>query len=111
METVTILDAYSRIKELEDKIDHVRGYILDTFEMEDFVPSVLTDIAEILDISLTKQYAVEITVTYRGNVEISVGQDIDDLSDHISFEFSAPYSDEWEVDIYEDDIDFNYEEA
>ena len=103
--------ARSRNEELNLKINNVRGHIKDVYDMNGDLDEDLMEIARMLDISLTKQYAVEITVTYRGNVEIPISEDIDDLSDHISFEFSAPYSDEWEVDIYEDDIDFNYEEA
>ena len=110
METVTILDPYERIRELEGKLDHVRGYILDTFEMEDYIPSVLTDIAEILDISLTRQYAVEVTVTYRGTVEIAVGQDIDDLEDQISFDFNLDNGDGWEIEIEQDDVKIKHED-
>lgn len=103
--------ARSRNEELNLKINNVRGHIKDIYDMSGDLDEDIMEIARMLDISLTKQYAVEITVTYRGNVEIPLDADIDDLSDHIEFEFSDRGADDWEVDIFQYDVDINAEEA
>jgi hypothetical protein len=85
--------------------------ILEAFDNDDFDKDVVTNIAEALDITLVNNYDVTITVTYRGTIEIPMDEDIDNFENHISFEFSAPFSDEWNVDIYQDDIEINYDEV
>lgn len=85
--------------------------ILEAFDGDDFGKDVVTNIAEALDITLTNKYDVTITVTYRGTVEVPAGQDIESFEQHVDFEFSAPFSDDWEFDIYQDDIELDHEEA
>ena len=85
--------------------------ILESFKDDEFGKDNFTAVAEALDITLVNNYDVTITVTYRGTIEIPMDEDIDNFENHISFEFSAPFSDEWNVDIYQDDIEINYDEV
>jgi len=98
------------LNELTEKIENVKGYILDTYAMsEGFLSTELSDIAEILDINLTKRYAVDVTVKYRGEVEIAIGQDIEDLEDQISFDFNVSNGDGWEIEIEQDEVKVKHE--
>jgi hypothetical protein len=98
------------LNQLNEKIDNVKGYILDTYAMsEGFLSTELSDVAEILDINLTKRYAVDVTVTYRGEVEIAIGQDIEDLEDQISFDFNVSNGDGWEIEIEQDEVNVKHE--
>jgi hypothetical protein len=85
--------------------------ILEAFDGDDFGKDVVTNIAEALDITLVNNYDVTITVTYRGTIEIPMDEDVEDFENHIRFEFSDPFSDNWNVDIYQDDIEINYDEV
>jgi hypothetical protein len=85
--------------------------ILESFKDDEFGKDNFTAVAEALDITLINKYDVTVTVTYRGTIEIPMDEDIEDFERHISFEFSAPFSDEWNVDIYQDDIEINYDEV
>ena len=96
---------------LETKIKNVKGYIDDLISVEGMLSDEVKEIASYLDIALNKTYDVTITVTYSGSVEIPMDADIDDFQQHIDFEFSAPFSDEWEFDISQEDVELESEEA
>lgn len=107
-----ILSSYSKqLNELRIRIDSVKDYISSTHELGEEVSDDLISVAELLDITLTKQYAVDITVIYRGNVEIPFDADISDLEDYVQFDYSSSQKNDWEVDIFQYDVDINYEEA
>jgi hypothetical protein len=98
------------LNQLTEKIENVKGYILDTHAMsEGFLSTELSDVAEILDINLTKRYAVDVTVTYRGEVEIAIGQDIEDLENQISFDLNVSNGDGWEIEIEQDEVNVKHE--
>jgi hypothetical protein len=100
------------LNQLTEKIDNVKEYILDTYLVSDkSLSTELYNVAEILDIGLTKRYDVDINVIYRGTVEIPLDQDIDKLSDHIEFEFSDKGEDDWDVDIFQYDVNVNWDEV
>jgi archaellum component FlaC len=96
--------------ELDKKINSVRDYILNMYSIEPDLDEYVVDIADLLDITLTKRYAVDITVTYRGEVEIAAGQDIKDLEDQISFDFNLDQGDGWEIEIEQDDVKIKHED-
>jgi hypothetical protein len=82
--------------------------ILEAFDNDDFDKDVVTNIAEALDISLTKEYEVTINVTFSGTVSVPLGFDMDcDLENYIRFEASnTRWGDgELECDLYSDGID------
>ena len=97
--------------DLKTKISNVKGYILDLYSMNGEIDEDIKEIAELLDISLTKQYAVEIHVVYRGNIEMPLDAEINDIEDHIEFSFSDRGADDWEVDIFQYDLSIDAEEA
>jgi hypothetical protein len=92
-------------------IKNAKVIILESFKDDEFGKDNFTAVAEALEITLVNKYDVTVTVTYRGTIEIPMDEDIDNFENHISFEFSAPFSDEWNVDIYQDDIEINYDEV
>jgi len=99
------------LNQLNEKIDNVKEYILETYLVSDkSLSTELYDVAEILDIGLTKRYAVDVVVTYRGEVEIAIGQDIEDLEDQISFDFNVSNGDGWEIEIEQDDVKIKHED-
>jgi hypothetical protein len=107
-------DNYSRVfnnkMEIDKKINSVRDYILNMYSIEPDLDEHVVDIADLLDITLTKRYAVDITVTYRGEVEVAIGQDIKDLEDQISFDFNISRGDGWEIEIEQDDVKIKHED-
>lgn len=108
----SIINSFSKqLKECEERIDTVKCYVSSMYELGEKVSEDIIRIIEILDITLTKKYNVTITPVYRGTIEIPMDEDIEDFENHISFEFSAPFSDEWEFDIYQDEIEIEHEEA
>jgi hypothetical protein len=107
------LDIGSLRKQLNEgqaMVDAVEEYIKQCSSSGDLTDE-LEHIATLLDITLVNNYDVTITVTYRGTIEIPVDEDIEDFEQHIDFEFSAPFSDKWNVDIYQEDIEIEHEEA
>lgn len=107
-----ILSSYSKqLNELRIRIDSVKNYISSMHELGEEVSDDLISIAELLDISLTRQYAVEIHVVYRGNIEMPLDAEINDIEDHIEFSFSDRGADDWEVDIFQYDLSIDAEEA
>ena len=107
----SIINSFSKqLREHEERIDFVKEYVKSMYELGERVSEDITRIVEILDITLTKKYDVTINPIYRGTIEIPMSADIEDFAEHISFEFSAPFSDEWSVDIYQEDIEIEHEE-
>ena len=102
-------DNRRKFEELETKISDVRKYIKEYLSNGDLTEE-LEHVASLLDITLTKSYNVNITVEYRGTIEIPMNADINRFNEHIDFEFSAPFSDDWEFDICQDDIELEHEE-
>jgi hypothetical protein len=100
-----------QLLEATTKIYYVKEHIKSMYEVEEYIPTDITVIADMLDISLTKQYAVEIHVVYRGNIEMPLDAEINDIEDHIEFSFSDRGADDWEVDIFQYDLSIDAEEA
>jgi hypothetical protein len=98
------------LNELNEKIDNVKEYILDTYLISNkSLSTELYNVADLLDIGLTKRYAVDVVVTYRGEVEIAIGQHIEDLEDQISFDFHVSNGDGWEIEIEQDEVKVKHE--
>ena len=107
------LDAGALRKHLSEgqaMVESVEEYIKECSSSGDLTDE-LEHVATLLDITLTNNYDVTITVTYQGTIEIPAGQDIESFEQHVDFEFSAPFSDEWEFDIYQDGVEIDYKEA
>ena len=82
--------------------------ILEAFDNDDFDKDVVTNIAEALDVSLTKEYQVTINVTFSGTVSVPLGFDTEgDLENYIDFEArtNGYGKEEVECDLFSDGID------
>jgi hypothetical protein len=83
--------------------------ILEAFDNDDFDKDVVTNIAEALEIVLTKEYQVKINVVFSGTITAPIGLDADDFENDIEYSASLNNwrnSDEMQLDLYEDVIDF-----
>lgn len=128
----------ARIKELEQQIAELksalelrrndvqmltgscRGYAaqVESFERElkanpwDFDGETLRDLARFFDITLEREYSVEITVRFSGNVTVPMDYDIDDLENDLSAEIIKSYYGDAnvEVDFMEEGMEISYEE-
>jgi hypothetical protein len=108
------LDVGSLRKQLNEGqacIESAKEIIIEAIKIDRIGKDVLINVAEALDITLVNNYDVTITVTYQGTIEIPAGQDIESFEQHVDFEFSAPFSDEWEFDIYQEGVEIDYKEA
>ena len=99
-----------QFNEIKDQIGSVEEYIKKCSANGDLTDE-LEHVAKLLDITLTNKYSVNITVTYRGTIEVSADQNIENFHEHVDFEFSSPFSDEWEFDIYQDEVEIDKWEA
>ena len=99
------------LNEGQECIESAKEIILEAIKIDCIGKDVLINVAEALDIALVDKYDVIITVTYHGTIEAPAGQNIENFEEHVDFEFSAPFSDEWEFDIYQSDTNLDYTEA
>lgn len=107
----SIINSFSKqLREHEERIDAVKCYVSSMYELGEKVSQDIIRIVEILDITLTKKYNVTITPVYRGTIEIGMNEDIEDFENHVRFEFYDPFTDNWNVDIYQEDIEIEHEE-
>ena len=101
-------------------LEHNRKYAaqIDAFEEAlkrnewDFDSETLSDLAGYFDLTLARDYAVEITVKFYGNVTVPKDYDIDDLENELSAQIDRSYySDaDVEIDLMEDGMEIHYEE-
>ena len=79
----------------------------------DFDSATLEDLAGYFDIVLQREYMVEITVRFSGNVTVPMDYDIDDLENELSAEITKSYYGDAnvEVDFMEDGMEISYEEV
>ena len=79
----------------------------------DFDGDTLIDLASYFDITLEREYMVEITVKFSGNVTVPMDYDIDDLENELSAEITKSYYGDAnvEVDFTEEGMEISYEEV
>lgn len=108
----SIINSFTKqLREHESKLNAVKAYIKEMIDSEEEISKDILRIVKILDITLTKTYDVHISPIYRGTVEIPLGENIDKLLDHIEFEFSDKGEDDWDVDIFQYDVNVNWDEV
>ena len=78
----------------------------------DFDEDTLNDLASYFDISLEREYSVEITVTFSGTVTVPLDYDIDDLENDLSASIDTHHygNSSVVVDFSEDNMEINYTE-
>ena len=104
----------------ESAVQQMRKYAaqIDAFEEAlkknewDLDNETLSDLAGYFDLTLARDYAVEITVKFYGNVTVPKDYDIDDLENELSAEISRSYygDADVEIDLMEDGMEIDYEE-
>jgi len=98
-----------RSEDLNNKINNVRGHIMDLFSMNGELDEDIQEIAALLDIELTKRVEGTATIEVSFSFEAPLGFDVD------SFELSVDVeSNSYEVDNFdwnEDSVDISCEEA
>lgn len=79
----------------------------------DFDNETLSDLASYFDITLEREYSVEITVRFSGNVTVPMDYDIDDLENDLQAEISKGYysNSSVEIDFMEEEMEISYEEV
>ena len=122
----------AKVADLENKLslktqqweyagEQVRKYAaqVDSFEEAlkfngwDFDSATLEDLAGYFDITLQREYMVEITVRFSGNVTVPMDYDIDDLENDLNADISKGYysNHSVEIDFMEDGMEISYEEV
>lgn len=100
--------ACSRIvSDNKDAINNVKTLIQEAFESDEFDKELVTNIAEALEIELTKDYDVTINVSFSGIITAPIGFDIDEIENYLNFEASENVwgSVDIETDLYSDGVD------
>ena len=79
----------------------------------DFDSATLDDLAGYFDITLQREYMVEITVKFSGNVTVPMDYDIDDLENELQADLSKGYysNHSVEIDFTEEGMEISVEEV
>lgn len=108
----TALDTNSSLNKLlsekKNLIDNAKVIIVDAFDADHFSKTAFEEIADALNIELTKEVNVTINVTFSGTVDVPLGFDIEgNLENFIDFEATASgYGNvDIECDLYTDGVD------
>lgn len=131
MEVPTYAEMKAKVDDLENKLSiktqswefasrqlQQRVAQIESFENElkanpwDFDGETLNDLARFFDITLEREYMVEVTVKFSGSVTVPMDYDIDDLENDLSAELSQSYyaNSSVTVDFMEEDMEISYEE-
>lgn len=100
-----------RIQKFSAQIDAFEEAL--KFNEWDFDAATLNDLASYFGITLEREYSVEITVRFSGNVTVPMDYDIDDLENDLQAEISKGYysNSSVEVDFMEEEMEISYEEV
>ncbi len=79
----------------------------------DFDGETLNDLARFFDITLEREYMVEVTVKFSGTVTVPMDYDIDDLENELSAEITTHHygNSSVDVDFMEEGMEISYEEV
>ena len=106
-----ISDQAQQIKELSIKINNVQGVILDYISMNGELDNEeLKDIAEFIDMKLTKTVDIEYTVKFTGTAEIPLDVDVDDIDWEDEVSFDVTVIGDHELELSEDNVDVDVRE-
>jgi hypothetical protein len=101
-----ISDKAQQNAELSIKINNVKGVILDYISMNGKLDNEeLKDIAEFIDMKLTKTVDIEYTVTFTGTAEIPIDVDVDEIDWEDEVSFHVDTVSEHNIDLSEDNVD------
>ena len=92
------------------KIQNVKGIYEDLASDGEEITDTLREIARMLDISLTREVSVSVTVTFSGTATVPIDMPIDDIADDVSFSFDEGWNSDIEWSVSEDDQDWDIQE-
>lgn len=138
-DTVTVDERYPTVEALQRKVDDLENKLslktqswefasrqlqqrvaqIESFEGElkanpwDFDAETLNDLARFFDITLEREYSVEITVRFSGTVTVPMDYDIDYLENDLQAEIMTHHygNSSVTVDFMEEDMEISYEEV
>lgn len=92
------------------KIDNVATIIKDAIINDCADIDTLKDIATELNIELTREVRIKMTITASGTATVPIDLDLDDIDNEISVDFSNNYGADIEFDIEVDDMNVDCED-
>lgn len=91
-------------------IDNLEEYVKDQFNYID--EDVIQSLVDIFGLEITKEYDVQVTVTFSGTVTAPLGYDMDELENALEARLdSSYYAGDVVVDFMEDNMDIDWTEA
>ena len=93
-----------------DRIDNASTLIKDAIINDDVDIDTLKSIAHELNIELTRDVRIKMTITASGTATVPIDFDLDDIDGEISVNFSNNYGTDTELDIEVDDMTVDCEE-
>lgn len=91
-------------------IDNAATLIKDAIINDDVDIDTLKSIAQELNIELTREVRIKMTITASGTATVPIDFDLDDIDDEISVNFSNNYGTDTELDIEVDDMTVDCED-
>jgi len=95
---------------LTNQIDNVATIIKDAIIADDVDVDTLKSIAEELNIALTREVRIKMTITASGTATVPIDFDLDDIDGEIRVEFSNNYGTDTELNIDVDDMTVDCED-
>jgi hypothetical protein len=91
------------------QIDGLEEYLKENFDYID--ENVVQSLVDIFSLTITKEYDVEITVTFSGTVSVPLNYDMDNLENDLNASLEATYYSDIESDFSEDRMDIDWTES
>ena len=105
------LDTWRKMhSRLADQIDNASTIIKDAIINDDVDIDTLKSIAHELNIELTREVRIKMTITASGTATVPIDLDLDDIDNEISVDFSNNYGADIEFDIEVDDMNVDCED-
>ncbi len=94
----------NRLIAFKQKLDNAKTIIHQAFADEDFDKEVVSHIAAALDIEMTREYDVQVTVTFNGSVIAPLGFDVEKIESFLNPELLTDYRDGIEGSFETEDV-------
>ena len=91
------------------QIDGLEEYLKENFDYID--ENVVQSLVDIFSLTITKEYDVEITVTFSGTVSVPLNYDMDNLENDLNASLEATYYSDIESDFSEDRMEIDWTES
>ena len=91
------------------QIDGLEMYLQENFDHID--ENVTQSLVDIFSLNITKEYDVEITVTFSGTVSVPLNYDMDNLENDLNASLEATYYSDIESDFSEDRMEIDWTES